>query len=331
MRFRNLRSCSCTDYQGESIDHLLSIRKPNDIRVITVRYDDDDEPHFTDRNGCDLITDRNIVRVSELTQEGAALMVSQDVSLDCVKDKVDGDFTVDVDYSFLEKNGVKCPICYDVPDKVDSHGFLHYYEDYVYKCTFEDFFVNYCVDASMGSFTVGNYRSRMMKGKRTDGPTIPNFKRVSDSEGLREHNEIIEEQKSKIDEFEQENSSLLSELNGVFEEMDKHKRKLSYSDFECEELEEPELIEKMEEMVEETAGRAYVYCLVQILDNDKYYYVGKSINPTQRLSTHLSNKNVINVAWLEGYGSEEKALEMESVLAKETSIREGTVNVLGGR
>lgn len=94
-----------------------------------------------------------------------------------------------------------------------------------------------------------------------------------------------------------------------------------------------DIIERMEQLIDNTDdGRGfYVYVIKLLRDNELWWYVGQTINPIQRLKTHLQNKNVVGVDRLIGVSNRDAAKEKERKLAYEVAIEKNSTNILGGR
>lgn len=75
----------------------------------------------------------------------------------------------------------------------------------------------------------------------------------------------------------------------------------------------------------------YVYGIRLERDGETWWYVGQTSDLQSRISTHKSDKNVLNIEYIEGFDTREGAKEREREMAYEIAIERETTNVLGGR
>jgi predicted GIY-YIG superfamily endonuclease len=73
----------------------------------------------------------------------------------------------------------------------------------------------------------------------------------------------------------------------------------------------------------------YVYCLE--IDGGSSWYVGETANLIDRVTRHLSDKNVTNIEAIEPCDSRECAREREREMSYEVAIEKECTEIYGGR
>lgn len=303
-------------------NHTISIRnfKNGEYRVSSCSYKPDIRLDS-------IIRFNNIIPVNRLSYPAAAVLALDYCCIpDCIDNMVEGTyFHGSSDNSkYFSENNVKCPICGDIPDKYKNREFYHSNtKDSMYTCNIEPIITDWVCNNRMAS---------------TKSELITWYQK-------NEHDRYVKKGKSgrlvlsnKIDNLNRKINSLKSEKRNLKEEMSElvqctKKKKLftHTASITFDKKGHNTLIDKMCKMQSSTVGESYVYVLVIMKDDEPYYYVGKSNNPTNRLTQHISSKSVVDIERLEGCKSEKAALNRERELSYELAIEKDTTNILGGK
>lgn len=78
-------------------------------------------------------------------------------------------------------------------------------------------------------------------------------------------------------------------------------------------------------------SECHVYCIEYIEDNESYWYVGETSNIGQRLTTHIYERDVRNIEFIEEWPNKQEAREREQIASYEVALAKETTNVRGGR